>query len=112
MENPFAQSLATLNRPDYGKLSFDEQCAYYDALKCGVPPAAVAQVAGVAQSTVSLLGSAGETRGGKMRYAKLAREYDSLGHDAFVHRYLNPLIRDRLMVAIEPNHRSRSAIQT
>lgn len=101
MENPFAEKLALLNRPDYGKLSFGEQCAFYAALKCQVPPAAVAKAAGVAQSTISLLGSAGQARGGKMRYAKLAREYDSLGHDAFVHRYLNPAIRDRIMVAID-----------
>ena len=29
------------------------------------------------------------------------REYDSLGHDAFVHRYLNPVVRDRLMVEMD-----------
>ena len=101
MENPFAEQLALLNRPDYGKLSFEEQCAYYAALKCKVPPAALAKAAGVAQSTISLLGSAGQERGGKMRYAKLAREYDSLGHEAFVHRYLTPVIRDRLIVEMD-----------
>ena len=101
MENPFAEALASLNRPDYGKLSFEEKCAYYAALMLKVPPAAVAKVAGVNQSTISLLSGAGQVRGGQLRYPKIAREYDSLGHEAFVHRYLNPLIRDRLMVAID-----------
>ena len=101
MENPFAEKLASLKRPNYGKLSFGEQCAFYAALKCDVPPIAVAKVAGVSQATVSLLSGAGEMRGGQMRYPKVAREYDSLGHDAFVHSYLNPIIRDRLMVEMD-----------
>ena len=33
-----------------------------------------------------------------MRYPKVAREYDSLGHEPFVHKYLTPLIRERLLV--------------
>ena len=69
MENPFAEKLALLNRPDYGRLSFEEQCGFYAALilrldpsdatpeknRRPIPPEAVAKVAGVTRGTVSLL---------------------------------------------------------
>src|SRR4029077_2031509 len=100
MENPFAKELELLNRPNYDHLSFDEQCAYYAALLLKVPQPAVAATADVSQATVSLLNSAGETKGGKIRYPKVAREYQTLGHEAFVHKYLTAPIRDRLSVAI------------
>src|SRR4029077_10851618 len=100
MENPFARDLELLNRTNYGRLSFDEQCAYYAALRLNVPPVAVATTAGVSQSVVSLLGSAGENRGGQIRYPKVASEDAALGHEAFVHKYLTAPIRDQLSVAI------------
>ena len=100
MENPFAEQLKGFDNPDYGRLSFEEQCAFFGALKCQVPRLAVAKAAGVSQATVSLMLSAGELRGGKLRYAKVAREYETLGHDQFIHRYLSAPIRERLDQAI------------
>lgn len=101
MENPFADKLRGLDNTDYGRLPFEEQCAFFGALKLGVPRIAVAKAAGVSQATVSLMLSAGETRGGKLRYAKVAREYETLGHEAFIHRYLTPPLRERLDRAID-----------
>lgn len=111
MENPLADILENSNIPDYSRLSFEEQCAYYIALRPyqassggqtkRFPPAAVAAAAGVSQSTISLLGDAGKVRGGQIRYPKVAAEYAKLGHDAFVHRYLTPIIRERLAVAYD-----------
>lgn len=102
MENPFAQALADLGRPNYGRLPFEDQCAYYAALKCEVPPIAVANVAGLSQSAISQLNRAGTgtPRGRQLRYPKVAAEYAAMGHDAFVHKYLTPVIRERLMVEI------------
>ena len=111
MENPFADILGTSTIPDYSRLSFEEQCAYYVALmpykvsSTGemqrFPPAAVAAAAGVSQSTISLLGDAGQVRGGQLRYPKVAAEYAALGHEAFVHKYVTPIIRERLAVAYD-----------
>jgi hypothetical protein len=111
MENPFAEMLKNSKIPDYGRLSFDEQCAYYVALLpykvstsneyVRFPPSVVASAAGVSQSTISLLSDAGKVRGGQLRYPKVAAEYAKLGHDAFVHKYLTPIIRERLAVALE-----------
>jgi hypothetical protein len=100
MENPFAEALADLGWPNHGRLPFEDQCAYYAALKCDVPPVAVANVSGLSQSVVSLLKAAGTPRGGQLRYPKVASEYAAMGHDSFVHKYLTPLIRERLMVEI------------
>ncbi len=111
MENPFADMLVGSKIPDYSRLSFEEQCAFYVALlpyKVSTsneyqrfPPAAVAAAAGVSQSTISLLSDAGKLRGGQVRYPKVAREYQTLGHEAFVHKYLTPIIRERLAAALE-----------
>lgn len=111
MENPLADMLEGLAIPDYGKLSFEEQCAYYIALlpykltttgeTTRFPPAAVAQAAGVSQSTISLLSDAGQVRGGQLRYPRVAAEYAKLGHETFVHKYLTPIIRERLRVALD-----------
>ena len=79
MENPFAEKLALLNRPDYGKLSFEDQCGFYAALilhldpsdqtpvekRRPIPPEAVAKVAGITHGTISLLAAAGAVRGGQ-----------------------------------------------
>ena len=35
----------------------------------------------------------------------MVREYETLGHEAFIHRYLTPLIRDRLAVAVDEYRR-------
>jgi hypothetical protein len=99
MENPLAEMLKDLDTPNYGRLSFEEQCAYYVALMLKTPPAAVAAAAGVSQSTVSLLADAGLVRGGQVRYPRVANEYSKLGHDAFALKYLTAPIRDRLQVA-------------
>ena len=107
MENPFAQKLAALNRPNYGKLTFEEQCGYYACLMLDVPPAAVAVAAGISQATTSLLGGAGEVRGGQLRYPKVGRELATLGREAFVHKYLTPIIRERIDQAIDAYRRSK-----
>lgn len=105
MENPFAQKLADLDRPNYGKLTFEEQCGYFACLMLDVPPSAVAQVAGISQATTSLLSGAGQVRGGQLRYPKVGREYASLGREAFVHKYLTPIIRERIDQAIDAMRR-------
>lgn len=105
MENPFAKKLEALNRPNYGKLTFEEQCGYYACLMLDVPPAVVAAVAGISQATTSLLGGAGEVRGGQLRYPKVGRALADLGKDAFVHKYLTPIIRERIDQALDAYHR-------
>lgn len=101
MENPFAEQLKNLKITSHRKLSFDEQCAFYAGLKLSVPHLAVSIAANVSQLTVSHLARAGSFLGGQMRYPAVAREYGTLGHEAFVHRYLTPVMRDRLAVAID-----------
>ena len=106
MENPFADSLKNLKPRNDRKLSFDEQCAFYCALKLSVPPIAVAQAAGLSAIAISHLARAGQFLGGQIRYPRVAREYAALGHEAFIHRYLTPPLRERLDQAIDA-YRSR-----
>ena len=101
MENPFSQALENTIPTSKNHIPFPEACAYYGALRCGVPQAAIASIAGVAPVTVAYLNRAGEFRSGQKRYPKIAAEYDQLGHDAFIHTYLTPAIRASLLHAIE-----------
>jgi hypothetical protein len=101
MENPLADlvddSENTINR----KLSFEEQCAFYIALKLGVKPPAVEIATGLSRAAISQLNRAGQYLGGQIRYPKVVREYEKLGHEKFIHTYLTPPIRDRLAVAVD-----------
>jgi hypothetical protein len=101
MENPFAEMLKGLINTNGRKLAFGEQCAAYGALKLQVPLEAVARAFGVGLPTLSYLRHAGEVRGGQLRYRLVAREFEALGEDAFVQKYLTPPIRERLAVAID-----------
>ena len=111
MENPLAEMLADCDTPNYGRLSFEEQCAFYIALQPFTvfttgeikqfPPSAVAAAAGVSQSTISLLADAGKLRGGQIRYPRVAAEFAKLGETAFTQKYLTAPIRDRLAVAYQ-----------
>ena len=99
MENPFSDLVASLNSQNHKHLTFEEQCAFYAALQCGVTQAAVALAAKVSGPTISLLSNAGQVRAGQLRYPRVAREYQSLGHDAFVSKYATPWARERLDAA-------------
>jgi hypothetical protein len=101
MENPFAESLEGLNISNVRKLAFGEHCSAFAALKLQVPLEAVSKTFGVSLATVSYLRHAGEFRGGQLRYPAVAREYESLGHEAFVKKYITPPVREALTVAID-----------
>jgi hypothetical protein len=101
MENPFAEQLKDLPFRNTSHLTFEEQCAFFAALRLSVPPLAVAQAAKLNRVTISHLNRAGSFLGGQIRYPKVAREYEILGHENFIHKYLTPPIRDRLAVAID-----------
>jgi hypothetical protein len=107
MENPLAEMLKGLHSGKHRKLSFEEQCAFHIALKLGVPPLAVASAAGVSPIAVSHLARAGSYLGGEIRYRAVAREYETLGHENFIHRYLTPPIRERLAQAIDAYKRRK-----
>ena len=74
MENPFAEALKVC-LPETPVLLFEEQCAFYAALKLGVPPLAVASAAGLSPMGVSHLTHAGKLQSGEIRYRAVAREY-------------------------------------
>ena len=120
MENPFAEKLEGLDTPNHGKLSFEEQCGYYAGLMLTrarpgspdrpwtpLPCAVVAHAAGVGSATISHLLAAGHVRSGVLRYPRVAAEYAKLGHEAFVHRYLTPIIRERIDQAIDAFKRKK-----
>ena len=107
MENPIqdlVESQITITGP---RMPFFDQCGWFAALACGVHNRAVAVASGLAPPTVAFLKQAGQHYGGQTRYPKVAAEYAALGHDAFVHRYLTPKIRDRLAVAINQIRRKQ-----
>lgn len=109
MENPFAEALKGLDYPNHRKLSFEEQCAFFAALKCGVPQLAVAHAGNVSRFTASLLSKAGTMSGGQLRYPAVASEYATHGHEGFVHKYLTPIMRERVLAAMEDlRHRERN----
>ena len=99
MLNPFADVLEHSEETTSNHLSFEDQCGYYGALKCGIKNNAVALAANIAQPTVSYLRAAGERRGGQIHYARVAREYANLGHDPFIHKYVTDRIRTRCLNA-------------
>ena len=101
MTNPFADIVENQIADSNVRISFDEMCSFYAALKLGVRPRVVAIASGLALSTISHLRAAGFRAGGQMRYPKVGREYRSLGHDAFIHKYATPIIRERLAVAAD-----------
>jgi hypothetical protein len=90
-------------------MTFDEQCGYYAAIQSKVPLLIVAKVAGISHTVASYLKAAGERRGGQTRYPKVAREYAALGHEAFIHKYLNPRLRHDLIEAIDERKREHDA---
>jgi hypothetical protein len=107
LENPFAEALADLNMPNYKKMTFDEQCGYYAAIRSDVPLQIVAKVGGFSPSVATYLNAAGERRGGQVRYPKVARMYAALGHEAFVHTYLTARLRQECLEAIADLKRER-----
>lgn len=100
MLNPFAEDLKKYPSPRSNHMSFEEACGYYGALLSGVQPAAIAIAANVAQPTVSYLKRAGDYVGGQIRYYRVSREYMLLGHDAFIQKYVTPIIRERCLTAM------------
>jgi len=91
------------------RLPFDEMCAFYAALCEGVKPSVVSRASGLRPATMASLRAAGTWHAGQMRYPKVAAEYRSLGREAFIHKYVNAAIRDRLRVAADQVKRSKFA---
>jgi hypothetical protein len=79
-------------------LSFPMQCVAFCFLKGGMSPMKVARRLKVSPSAMSQLGRC-EARPSDAshawRYGKVALEYEALGHDAFVRRYLTEDVRAR-----------------
>ena len=101
MENPIADLVESQITQSNSRMTFVESCSFHAALMCGVKNNAVAIATGMSQPAIAHLRHAGERLGGQIRYPAVARERRDLGDEAFVHKYLTPLIRDRLQVAIE-----------
>jgi len=101
--NPFAEALKNYipHAANQNHMTFAEQCGYYGALMSGIPNPVVAAAAGIANPTVSYLSRAGARAGGQVRYPKVAAEYQSLGHDAFVAKYVTAALRDRCLIELE-----------
>lgn len=100
MLNPFSEALEDYPRTSSNHMSFEDACGYYGALVSGVQPAAISLAANVAQPTVSYLARAGEYVGGQIRYPRVAREYALLGHDAFIEKYVTPVLREHCVAAM------------
>ena len=100
MENPLSDLVESQMTRGNPRMPFEEQCAFHAALMCGVRNEAVAVASSLSTSAVAYLRHAGERLGGQLRYPRVARERALLGDPAFIHKYLNPKIRDRLAVAI------------
>lgn len=107
--NPLADILERQTTKTGRKLSFDAQCSWFICLRLGVAPIVIARASGLALPTVCYLRMAGEHRSGQLRYPKVAHEYAALGHEAFVHKYLTPLIREQVEVAVEQVRQAESA---
>jgi hypothetical protein len=79
-------------------LSFPMQCVAFCFLKGGMSPGKVARRLKVSPSAMSQLGRCEARPADKThqwRYGKVALEYEALGHDAFVRRYLTEDVRAR-----------------
>jgi hypothetical protein len=112
MENPFADIVNSQLIYKTVKLSHSDACAFYAALREKVSQPIVARASGLTQGAISHLAAAGERRGGQIRYPKVAAEYRALGREAFIHKYVTPIIRERLRVAsLETRARSPSAFE-
>lgn len=105
MENPLADLVESLESAMRKSLSFEEQCAFYIALKLGVKPPAIEIASGLSRHAISQLSRAGSFLGGQIRYPKVVREYETLGHENFIHKYLTPPIRERLAQAVDAYQR-------
>lgn len=113
MTNPFEDILKTQTTGHPRKLSHEEACGYYAALRDGVTQPIVSAAAGLSQGAISHLAAAGERKGGQIRYPKVAAEYLALGREPFIHKYVTTIIRDRLRVAQDQvRNRPPSAIET
>lgn len=99
MTSPFDGILKKQNCSPQTRLSFPDLCGYYAALRDGVSPAVVARASGLAKITVTYLRHAGEHYGGQLRYPRIAREYESWGHEAFVNHYATPVLVEKLAAA-------------
>ncbi len=109
MENPFAEVLKTYIGRQAERLTTEEQCGYFAAIRMGVPLEAISLASGLGRSAASHLAAAGERRGGQIRYPKVASAYATLGHEPFVHRFLTPAIHQRCLTAIDQvNHGQKS----
>jgi hypothetical protein len=100
-KNPLADLVETQICTYIQRAPFEELCAYYGALRSGVRNEVVARASNLSRPAVAQLRAAGRPRGGQLRYPKVAREYVALGHQAFVAKYVNAKIRDRLEVALK-----------
>jgi hypothetical protein len=90
-------------------MTFDEQCEIYAAIRSEVPLLIVCKVANISSSVASYLKAAGKRRGGQTRYPKVASEYEALGHEAFIHKYLTPRFRQDLIAALDEKKREHDA---
>ena len=72
-------------------LSFDDLCGHFGAPDVLASSIRSGRLGGQRRAaTVAYLRTAGEFRGGQLRYPQVAREYALLGHDAFIHKYVTP----------------------
>jgi hypothetical protein len=101
MENPLADLVESQTAQSNSRMPFGELCAFHAALMCGVRNRAVAKASGLSTATIAHLARAGDRHGGQLRYPRVASERQTLGDQAFVQKYITPLIRDRLQVAID-----------
>ena len=101
MTNPFEDILKSQTTGYARKLPHADACGYYAALRDGVTQPIVVAASGLSQGAISHLAAAGKRKGGQIRYPKVAAEYLALGREAFIHKYVTTIIRDRLRVAAD-----------
>jgi hypothetical protein len=112
MENPFASIVENQTSLGHARLSHEELCGYFAALKEKVHPKVVAKASGLSISTVCSLRAAGTFHAGQLRYPRVAKEYEFLGRATFIHRYVTPVLIDKIRVAADQVNRAQFALMT
>lgn len=106
-QNPFADILANVVVQRKHRLTFEEQCGYFGALIHKVPKPIVAEASGMQIAAVYRLANAGQPP--RYDYEKVWLEWQALQGERFIHKYVTPVIRDKLRVAGENIHLARLA---
>jgi hypothetical protein len=96
MASPFNHILNKQTKQHQTRLPFAELCGFYAALRDGVSPAVVARASGLDVTTAGALRRAGSFHSGQLRYPKVAREFQALGEEAFIHKYVTRALINRL----------------